>query len=267
MITKFYCAIIQDISELQNLPEHERAKQLYGNWLAEPDSVQYFDRKRVRGIDGERVVKSLPEGCVKVRAWDKSNTEFSPKLQNTDADFTACVGMCKDRHGNYYIYGDFCPTNYDPWEKVYGKFRFGHGKRDNIMLEQAEHDGHDTTVIIAQDAGADGKQIFQQMAKTFLQKGFKVKTAVTSVQTNKFAKFETFLSAVDAGLVYIWEDSFPDKRTLDMFYQELERFSPMRDGKKWRSNRRFKDDVCDVVSDAFNTLATQKSTQSQNYPS
>jgi hypothetical protein len=65
--------------------------------------------------------------------------------------------------------------------------------------------------------------------------------------------------ACEAGLVYIVEDSFPDKRTLELFYNELEQFAPtLPDGRKWRSSRRIKDDVADSCSDAFNTLNKQQ---------
>lgn len=247
------------LSELQNLPEHERAKQLYGNWFAEADTVKYFSRKMVRGINGERVKKAVPIGSNRVRAWDKANTEYVVKLNNTDADFSACIAMAKSPDGFYYIYADYHESNYDEHEKVYGKFRKASGARDQIMLNQAEHDGKETTIVIAQDAGADGKQVFQEMAKKFISHGFKVRSATTAVQSNKFTRFEPFLMACDSGLVFIVEDSFPDARSLELFYKELEQFSPtLPDGRKWRSNRILKDDHCDAVSDCFNFLSTAK---------
>lgn len=245
------------LSELQNLPEHERASQLYGNWFAEADTVKFFDRKWVRGIDGERVKKSLPLGCRTVIAWDKANTEYSPKLKNTDADFTACIHMAKCREGFYYIYGNFAPTTYDEYEKVYGKFRLAAGARDQKMLLQAKYDGADTKIVIAQDVGADGKQVFQELAKKFIAEGFKVIPSAMATTKGKAVRFEPFLSAAQSGLVYIIEDSFPDSRTLEMFYQELEQFQPDENGK-WRSGRKIKDDWTDVVSDCFNYLNNEK---------
>jgi len=246
------------LSELQNLPEHERAKQLYGCWLVDEDKPEYFDRKFVRGVDGERVKKKLPEVCQKVCSWDKANTEFVPKIQNTDADFSACAHMAKDRDGFYYIYGDYCESNYDEHEKVYGKFRKSFGARDQIMLNQALHDGRDTTIIIAQDAGADGKQIYQQMAGRLISEGFRVKPAAMPVQTKKIDRFEPFLMACQAGLVHIVEDSFPDARTLELFYKELESFAPTLNGKPWRSTRLLHEDWCDAISDCFNYLSQAK---------
>ena len=242
------------LSELQNLPEHERAKQLYGNWFVEEDKAKYFDRKMVRGVHGERVKNALPLKCKKAIAWDKANTEYVVKLHNTDADFTASMHMAKCSSGFYYIYADFHESNYDEHEKVYGKFRLASGARDQIMLNQANHDGRDVDIIIAQDVGADGKQVYQEMSKKFLSSGFRVKSAVTSVQTRKFTRFEPFLMAAEQGLIFIVEDSFPDTRTLEMFYKELEQFAPTINGKKWRSTRTIKDDMCDVISDLYNYL-------------
>ena len=245
------------LSELQNLPKHERDKQLYGNWFAEADKVSFFDRKWVRGIDGERNVKAVPLGCRRVRVWDKANTEFSPKLNNRDADFTASIGMAKSKDGYYYIYGDFHESNFDEYEQCYGKFRKRSGERNQIMLNQAHHDGHDTNIVIAQDCGADGKQVFQDLVREFATNGFSVKGSVMAIQARKIVRFEPFLSACQAGLVYVVEDSFPDSRTLDLFWRELESFAPDANGK-WRSTAHIKDDWVDVCSDAYNFLAKEK---------
>lgn len=245
------------LSELQNLPDHERASQLYGNWHATADQVKFFDRRWLRGPSGERVKKSLPVGCRKVIAWDKANTEYDPKIRNTGADFTACIHMAKCKEGFYYIYGDFANTTYDEYEKVYGKFRKSSGARDLLMLNQAKHDGKDVGIIIARDGGADGLQVFQELSKKFISQGYKTYGSASAVSKSKMAKFETFLSAAQTGLVYIIEDSFPDQRTLDMFYRELEQFQPDETGK-WRSTRTTKDDWVDVTADCFNFLAKEK---------
>jgi phage terminase large subunit-like protein len=245
------------LSELNNLPDHERASQLYGNWFATPDKVAFFDRKWVRGAAGERVKTSLPDECRKVISWDRANTEYSPQLKNTDADYTACIHMAKCKDGFFYIYGDFAKTTYDQHEQVYGKFRKASGARDNLMMLQAKHDGVDTPIVIAQDVGADGKQVFIEASKKFLSEGFRVYSSVSSISKSKMSKFEPFLSAAQNGLVFIVEDSFPDKRTLELYYKELESFQPDVNGK-WRSNRRIKDDWVDVTSDCFNYLCREK---------
>ena len=246
------------LSELQNLPEHERESQLYGCWFATPDKVEYFSRNLIRGEDGEKVVSSLPSGCQKVCAWDKAGTEYVPKINNTDADFTASIHMAKCRDGYFYIYGNYCPENFDKHEQVYGKFRKGVGERDRIMLKQAEYDGKDVPVLIATDAGADGKQVFQEMAKKFVSEGFKVVPSTTPVTAGKWSKFEPFLMACESGLVKIIESSF-DPITLEAYYKELETFAPtLPNGKPWRSSRKIKDDFCDCTGEAYNWLSTKK---------
>ncbi len=243
------------LSELQNLPPHERDAQLYGNWLVRLENPDYFSRHMVRGKNGERVVPHVPIGATRVRAWDKAATEYIPKINNNDADFTACIGMAKDKYGNYYIYGDFCKENYDQHEQVYGKFRKNSAQRDQIMLEQARYDGKDTYLVIAKDAGADGKTVYQELSKKFLAEGFKVKPSLSGHSQSKWTRFEPFLCACQAGVVHIVESSFPDQRTLDKFYAELEAFNPDPVTGKWRSNRTIKDDLIDVCADAYSFLA------------
>ena len=246
------------LSELQNLPPHERDAQLYGNWFARSIKPSFFNRDMVKGKNGERIIDQVPLGAMRVRAWDKAATEFVPKINNTDADFSACIGMAKDKLGNFYIYGDFCKDNYDPHEKVYGKFRKNSAQRDQIMLAQAEHDGRDTYVVVAKDPAADGKAVYEQLSKMFLSSGYKIKPSKSTQSQSKWTRFEPFLCACQAGLVHIVESSFPDARTLELFYSELEAFSPDPTTGKWRSGRLVKDDVLDCCSDAYSFLAGEK---------
>lgn len=247
------------LSELQNLPEHERESQLYGCWNAVEHKPTFFNREMVRGKHGERVVSNVPLGATRVRAFDKAATEFNPKANNTDADFTACIGMAKDKLGNYYLYGDFCDENYDQYEKCYGKFRKNSAQRDAIMLAQAQYDGSDTYIVIAKDAGADGKTVYEELSRKFISKGFKIKPSKSGHTQNKMTKFEPFLCAAQAGLVCIVENSFRDARTLELFYKELEYFNPDPVTGKWRSGRNGKkDDWIDVVSDCFNWICSEK---------
>lgn len=246
------------LSELQNLPQHERDSQLYGNWFAKAEKAEYWKREMIRGINGEKVLSSIPHGCVKVSSYDKAITEYIPKLNNSDADFTAMCHMARTQDGNFIIYGNHCPENYDPHEQVFGKFRKNSGDRDRIMMKQAEHDGPDTLILIARDPGADGLQVHQEMSKRFIQKGFKVVKGVTSAQAGKFSRFEPFIMACELGLVKIVENTF-DPASLEAFYRELENFAPtLANGKPWRSSRKFKDDWPDSVSEAYNYLSQQK---------
>jgi len=199
---------------------------------------------------------------MKAIAWDKASSEYILKTDN-DVDFTASIHMARTQDGKYIIYGDWHPEVFDEHEKCFGKFRQAAGRRNRLMLKQAEHDGHDTYVIIARDSGGDGKTVYEDLSRMFVEKGFKVKPTGVTVTAKKWGRFEPFLAACELGLVYIIEDSFGDPRTLELFYKELEQFAPtMPNGKPWRSTRLKKDDWCDVCSDVFNYLA-----QAQYIPS
>lgn len=66
------------LSELQNLPDHERERQLYGNWYAMPQGANYWRREWIRGENGERVLSSLPNDVTLcARAYDKAGSEPS----------------------------------------------------------------------------------------------------------------------------------------------------------------------------------------------
>lgn len=251
------------LSELQNLPEHERDSQLYGNWFAKAEKAEFWKREMIRGINGEKVLSILPEGCRKVAAWDKAITEYVPKLNNTDADFSACIHLAKSEDGIFYLYGNYCDENYDQYEQVFGKFRKNSGDRDRIMMKQAEFDGKDTLILISRDCGSDGKQVHQEMSKRFIEKGYKVVNSNNPSTKGKFSKFEPFMLACQLGLVKVIESSF-DPKTLEAIYREFEGFAPtLPNGKPWRSGRSGgsasrKDDWCDSVSEAYNYLSQQK---------
>lgn len=86
------------LSELQNLPDHERSRQLWGNWYARPKGSNYFER------DWLGMADKVPAGAKCVRGWDKASTEPSEKYKHPD--FTASIKMFKDKEGYYYIAGD-----------------------------------------------------------------------------------------------------------------------------------------------------------------
>ncbi|QDP59442.1 MAG: putative terminase large subunit [Prokaryotic dsDNA virus sp.] len=233
------------LAELNSLPRVERAQLLDGCWYAIPEASGYFKR------DWLRKASCPPLGCREVRAWDKASTE--PSEVNRYPDFTASIKMLKDKNDEYYILGDYCPTNFDKKEPdIKGRFRRRSGDRDNIILAQAKHDGEDCIIVMPQDAGQAGATEFQESSKKLINEGFVVKKDPTPTQRSKLNRFTPFASACENGLVHIIESSFPDKRTLEYFYKELEMF----DGERSSSSR--KDDVVDCTASAFNYLARQK---------
>ena len=230
------------LSALKAQTPVNRARLLDGCWYARPQGSQYWQRDWCKKLD------ALPADATEsVRSWDKSYCEVSDK--NRYPDYTACIKMYKDSKGYYYVVGDFAKTTLDEPSNTYGRFRKRFGERNMLMIKQAEFDGNETTVVIPEESGA-GKGEFEEMAKLFIEAGFRVKGAATN--KNKLARFSNFSSASQNGFIYIIESSFPNKATLEAFYRELESF----DGS--RSTSTIKDDWVDACSDAFNFLQKKK---------
>jgi phage terminase large subunit-like protein len=207
------------LAELKSLPKIEKARLLDGNWYARPQGSNYFSR------DWLHKEENAPLGCQEVRGWDKASTE--PSEKNRYPDYTASIKMLKSEKGRYYIRGDFHPdnkeTNSDN-EQVFGRFRKRPGDRDKVMLTQAYADGSDCQIVLPEDPGAAGKVEYEHSAKLFSEDGFIVCRDPSPSNKSKLKKFEPFSSAAQNGLVSIIESSFPNKATLEAFYNELESF-------------------------------------------
>lgn len=93
---------------------------------------------------------------------------------------------------------------------------------------------------------------FTQSSKVLIEEGFVVKKDVIPTTRSKLNRFTPFAAACENGHVYIIESSFPDKKTLEAFYKELESF----DGERSSSSR--KDDWADATATAFNYLARER---------
>lgn len=241
------------LSELNSLPEHERLSQMFGNWLSEPKGSSMFSRDFLKGLD-PKYPSTLPEGAVCVRAWDKAYRE--PSEKNKYPDYTASIKMYKYK-GEYYIAGDFDTELHDNFKKgediIYGRFRKNVGIRNEWMLQQAQLDGEQCTVVIPQESGA-GLGEYEQMLEMFRSEGFKVTGAKTgNKKGGKGLRFSSFCVAAEQGSVHILPETFPNQATLNKFLQELERFDP-----EGRSTATIKDDWVDCVSDCFLTLQKVK---------
>lgn len=226
------------LAELNSLPPVEKARLLHGNWFARPQGSGHFKREWLGKVDRP------PVGTV-VRAWDKASEE--PSEKEWKPDFTASIKMIKTREGRYCICGDWIPEHSDSAFK--GRFRKRAGARDVIIGNQALHDGDDCIQVLPVDPAAAGKVEYQESAKKLIELGVRVKPDPMPTNKSKLTKFMPFSSACENGLVDIYEDSFPDKQTLEFFYKELEAF----DGE--RSTRELKDDWADCTASAFNYLA------------
>ena len=232
------------LSALKAQTKINRMRLLDGCWHARPEGSSYFDRNWLHKIENK------PFDSISGRAWDVASEEPSDK--NRHPDFTASVKMYKTKDGDYVIVGDYEPLSKDEKTEQYGRYRQRPGQRNKSMVRQAQHDGVENTVILPIDPAAAGKVQFQQMAKLFLEEGFKVDSDPMPSNKSKLTKFEPFSSACQNGLVSIIESTFKSKQTLDAFYKELESF----DGERSTSSR--KDDWADASASVFNWLCKKR---------
>lgn len=213
----------QYLAELNALPQVEKDRLLHGNWYARPEGSSHFQRKWLKDID------KVPEAAVYCRAWDKAATE--PSEVNQHPDYTASVKMAKDKHGFFYLIGDYQEDNFDKRDskhtKIEGRFRERSGTRDVLIQKQAEHDGTGCTVVFSQDPGAAGVTEFTESAKKLIAEGHVVKKDPMPTQNGKLTRYLPFSSAAENGLVYIVKSTF-SPATLDAFFKENESFDGAR---------------------------------------
>lgn len=235
------------LSELQNLPDHERDRQLWGNWNARPKGSNYFERGWLKEAD------KVPIGSSVCRAWDKAHTEVSE--ENRYPDFTAASPkIYKSKDGYYYLVGDYikecCDNDKDGIPlKVKGQFRKRPGERDRIILLQAIADGSDVPIIMPEESS--GKDSYEATKKKFLEKGYIVRKDPMPKTASKMLKFEAFSAACQDGLVYIVKSSF-NTETYNALMSHLEAFT----GKK--STGLYHDDWADAIASAFNYISRER---------
>lgn len=215
---------------LDSLPEDKRKQLLLGCWFAKSSDRVYFKREWLHKAH------SIPPDARCVRAWDKASEEPNPNLRHPD--YTASVKMYKDKRGNFYIAGG-------------NRFRKQSGPRDRAILQTAEFDGRDCSIVFAIDPGAAGKDSFRQATKQFLEEGFVVKRDPYPPTKGKISKFEPFATAAENGQVYLVESEW-DPDDLKQYLDELESFT----GERSSAGR--KDDWVDATASAFNTLVREK---------
>lgn len=228
---------------LDSMPEDKRNSLLLGAWLDSADSGVYWKREWLKQAH------VLPTSVTQtVRAYDLAGSIPTPNYRSPD--YTVSVKMSKCSEGDYYITGDYVPSFTDEGTKVFGRMRRTYSDRDEIILEQAEHDGADIHLILPEDTASAGKEVFASKVEYFLKYGFIVKKDVAVSNHKKLTKAEPFFQACGIGKVYILENTFTPE-TLAWLYGELERFVGERSGNSSTS----KDDAVDVCATAYNYLA------------
>lgn len=231
------------LSWLEGLNPIDKARLLDGNWKVKPLGSLYWQR------DWCAHAACIPMGSKMVRAYDKAGT--FPSDINPAPDYTASIGMAKDKNGYYYIFGNYHQKFKDEDSNVLGLIRKTVGERDNLIELQALQDGTDITIVFPKDPSSAGKFEFIESSKKLINIGFTVKADPMPSNKSKMTRFAPFAAASENGLVKIVTSSF-DKATLEMLYKSLEAFTGER------STKTYKDDWPDSVASAFNMLNTVK---------
>lgn len=220
----------------------KRAQLLDGCWFARAQEESFFNREWLHVIK----YSDVPNNMKYMRAWDKAVSV--PTESYRYPDYTTSVKMGKDTDGNVYIFGDYDYDAVDEKSKIFGRFRRLPGERDNLILNQCKIDGDEVIVVLPKDPSGAGLIEYTESAKKLISEGFIVKPDAMPGNKKKLQRFMPFSSACQNGFVYIVEDSFPNKETLDHFYKELESFNGER------STATLKDDIPDAAASCFNTL-------------
>lgn len=215
---------------------------LSGNWRYSPEANGMWERNTVQ------IVEKIPLNSVYFRIWDKASSK--PAKEGGDSkqlnpDYTANIGMAKDKDGFVYIFGDYVTDENDI---QISRIREKPGPRDAHIEKQCIKDGIDTKIVMPQDPGAAGVVEFQESAKKLQSLGFTVLKDPSVSNRSKRLRFEPFASACHIGNVFWVKNSF-HPTVWDYMLLELENF----DGDK---NNGFHDDLADCFSSGW--CITQK---------
>lgn len=142
------------IDSLSRLHPTARDQLLNGDWDARMPG-DYFRREWFGPLlDPEKDVWPDSE-CVRIRWWDLAASE------KEDAAFTSGVRMARHRKGVRAI--EHCRS-----------FRATPGKRDDLIVQQAQADGRAVTVGLEIEGGSGGQAQFDALEKRLRAQGFRV---------------------------------------------------------------------------------------------
>ena len=198
-------------ANLMALPLVERERLLGGNWKIKAEAGNVFNREWFKFVD------VAPQGGSRIRYWDKAATE------DTGAARTAGVLMRQVGKAWYIEH------------VVVG--RWNYLKREQIIRQTAEMDGHDVDIWVEQEPGSGGKESAHATIANLA--GFSVHAE--AVRGDKGTRAGPYSAQVEAGNVFLvrgpWNGGYVD---------EMHSFTPTGSGLK---------DQVDASSGAFNKLA------------
>lgn len=205
----------QYLTTLENLPEVEKQRNLYGNWEARISESTYFQRSWC-----EEISSYDPTEFTKiVRAWDFASSLRSDA--NPSPDYTVGTLMGKTKSGDYVVldvkrmrirFGDWQKHIYEAWCEDKHTFR-------------------DVMTLIPLDPGPSAARSTSLMRRELAERG--ISTEQMRASGKKLDRFRSFSAMSQLGGVKFLKgcgNDFENKsfNTLDFVYKELEAFDGNR---------------------------------------
>lgn len=229
----------QYLSNLENLPDVEKRRNLYGDWEARLSESTYFQRgwcEEIAGYDPSEFTRV-------VRAYDFASTLKSDS--NPSPDYTVGTLMGKTKAGDYVVL-DVKRTRirFGDWEKFIV---------DNWMEDREKF--RDVMTLIPLDPGVGAQMSTAILCKSLIEKGVLVEKMRASGK--KLDRFRSFSSMCQNGGVKFLKGCGTDIENKiyndnGFVYKELEAFDGLR-----RRGENGHDDVPDTMSDCFSYLASK----------
>lgn len=198
----------------------DQARLENGDWLIRGSAGNFFQR------DWFPVVDAIPGGWTRiVRFWDRAATKPSP--DNPDPDWTRGLKM--------YCYpnGKFCVADLKSTQDTPGNVEV-------LVKTVASHDGTGVEILSQQDPGSAGVAEAENFVKMLA--GYVVKVMTTS--KDKATRAKPVSAQAQFHNVEVLRADWNED-----FFTECENFSD-------NPNEYAHDDIVDVLSGAFNELAT-----------
>ena len=150
---------------LASLHPTVREQLLRGNWDAR-DPGDYFRREWFGPLLDPETDRWASHQCIRIRWWDLAASE------KPEAARTAGVRMARHRSGSRVV--EHCTA-----------FRATPGKRDDLIVQTAQADGHNVVVGVEIEGGSGGIAQFLALEKRLKSAGFRVVGARPQEQNDR----------------------------------------------------------------------------------
>lgn len=205
----------QYLTALENQPEVEKQRNLYGNWEARISESTYFQRtwcEEITGYDESQVERV-------VRAYDMAGTLKNDS--NPSPDYTVATKMAKMKDGTYIVL-DVKRT----------RIRFGEWEKFIIQNAMEDRELHrEVTILLPEDPNPAAKAATALMIRNLAESGLYAQKIRAS--TSKLDRFRPFSAmAQNNGIKFLkgcgQDLENKNYNTLDFVYKELEAFDGNR---------------------------------------